>query len=282
MIIISAAAIVALVIGVLLARHELRRRYMPDEPETLRHDLEFWYYGIQPGELHAIRDHVTLIHESMWFGGVQAAIASMRAHGMRTMLTVQEQLFDGAVLRADADVRLRALLQALADAGVLHQVIALYLIDEPDGRGCSDDAVLRACGIARIVSSEFAELRNAKLAVTYSYKRTLPGIDGLDWVGLDDYGLGSGVLISDAWRELLDRLKPHQRCYVVPGGANPWKQHPEAFRRWAHSAPHCMGIMAFMWGERDDSGEVNAGISTNGMSDAYRALGLETRALRGI
>ena len=256
-------------------------RYMPPEPAALRTDLEFWYYGIQPGELDAIADHVTLVHESLWFGGVPAAIASMRRHGMRTMITVQDHLFDGAALRTDAGERLRGLLRELAAAGVLQQVVALYLIDEPDGRGCTDGDVLSACQIARRVANEFAVLDGVKLAVTYSYKRTLPGISGLDWVGLDDYGLGSGVLISDAWLELLNALKPHQRCFVVPGGADPWRQHPEAFRRWAHSAPQCMGIMAFMWGSRDDSGEKNAGIKSNGMAPVYEALGRGILALRG-
>lgn len=256
------------------------RRYMPPAPAALRHDLEFWYYGIQPGELDQIVDDVTLVHESMWFGGVEAAIASMQRHGMRTMVTVQEQVFDGAAVRADAADRLRGLFAAFERAGVLQQVVALYLIDEPDGRSCTDDDVLRACRIARAVALEFPALAGVKLAVTYSYKRTLPGISGLDWVGLDDYGIGSGVLISSEWRELLARLEPHQRCYVVPGGASPWRQDPEAFRRWAHSTPQCMGVMAFMFGQRDDSGEVNDGIATNGMRGAYRALGQEIRSLR--
>ncbi len=56
---------------------------------------------------------------------------------------------------------------------------------------------------------------------------------------------------------------------------------PEAFRRYAHSTPQCVGIMPFMWGSRDDSGEKNAGIKSNGMAPAYEALGHGILALRG-
>jgi len=257
------------------------RRYMPPEPAALRTDLEFWYYGIQPGEHDAVAGHVTMIHESGWYVDAQGIATSMRSHGMRTMLTVQEALWDGNRVHDDAAGRLHALFDTLRDAGVLHQVVALYVIDEPDGRNCSHEDVVRACVLLRQVALDYPALAGVKLAVTYSYKGTLPGIDALDWVGLDDYGLGSGVLVSKQWRQMMSRLRMDQRCFVVPGGADPWRQDPEAFRRYAHSTPQCVGIMPFMWGSRDDSGEKNAGIKSNGMAPVYEALGHGILALRG-
>lgn len=254
---------------------------MPPEPAALRTDLEFWYYGIQPGEHDAVAGHVTMIHESGWYVDAQGIATSMRSHGMRTMLTVQEALWDGNRVHDDAAGRLHALFDTLRDAGVLHQVVALYVIDEPDGRNCSHEEVVRACVLLRQVALDYPALAGVKLAVTYSYKGTLPGIDALDWVGLDDYGLGSGVLVSKQWRQMMSRLRMDQRCFVVPGGADPWRQGPEAFRRYAHSTPQCVGIMPFMWGSRDDSGEKNAGIKSNGMAPVYEALGRGILALRG-
>lgn len=219
-----------------------------------------------------------MIHESGWYLDADGIANSMRSHGMRTMLTVQDQIWDGNQIRLDAADRLRSLFNALQD--VLHQVVALYVIDEPDGRNCTHHDVMSACVLLRQVALDYPALAGVKLAVTYSYKGTLPGIDALDWVGLDDYGKGSGVLIGREWLQMMSHLRPDQRCYVVPGGANPWRQNPEAFRRYAHATPQCIGIMPFMWGPRDDSGEKNDGIKSNGMAPVYEALGREVLGLR--
>lgn len=248
--------------------------YMPPMPTKERTDLEYWYYGLQPGEIEAIRGHVTMVHESEWYGGDAAVIESMQAHGMPTMLNIEPHLWNGSALRPDAAALLGGFFMSLRSAGVLGNVVALYMIDEPDGKGCAAGDVLAACALARQVAERFPELAGVKLACTYSYKRILPGIEGMDWVGLDDYGAGSGVLIGDAWSQLMARLRPDQRCYVVPGGAAPWHQDPEAFRRWAHATPQCMGIMAFMWGPRTEAdGVTYQGIDTSAVKPEYIALG---------
>jgi len=83
--------------------------------------------------------------------------------------------------------------------------------------------------------------------------------------------------VSKPFETMVARLRPDQTYLLVPGGGDPWRQDPEAFRRWAHSDPRCVGILAFMWAERGDDPKNPhmPGIGTNGMAEKYRAMGRE-------
>jgi hypothetical protein len=270
--------LVALAIAAYKAYEYRNRHYMPPTPERLRTDLEFWFYGMQPGDLDATNGSITLAHESLWFGGLDAAIDSMIKHQKPTILTAQEILFDGKSLRSDAGPRMEAAVRKLRSAGVAHLVKYVYVADEPDGVGISNEDMLKAEYIAKAAFLQFDV--PVKTMVTYSTKKTYPGISHIDIVGIDDYGQGSGILKSSLFKDFVSRLADQQQFYLVPGGANPWKQHPEAFVRYAHANPKCFGIMAFLWGERNDSGEVNEGIKTNGMASAYLEAGKAIVSLR--
>lgn len=48
LLLIGALALAGLV-GAVLWQRRRAREYMPPEPQALRGDLMFWYYGLQPG-----------------------------------------------------------------------------------------------------------------------------------------------------------------------------------------------------------------------------------------
>jgi hypothetical protein len=249
--------------------------YMPALPATLRTDLLFGYFHTFDSQATETADHVNVMFESGWFGA-EATALSMRGHGKRTILCLSVECYDfdlGMVPRPDAWQRVISTLQTLEKAGVLHQVIGLYPIDEPDLSRQPDEAVRAMCALVRSAARGFPELAGVQLAVIYANRNTLPGIGAFDWVGLDDYPQREGLLASDLWINMLATLRPEQRVILVPGGADPFRQDPEAFRRYAHRNPQVVGILAFMWA-RQLPGTL-AGIGTNGLADKYRALGKE-------
>jgi hypothetical protein len=247
--------------------------YMPPPAVALRSDLWFAYYLTFDNQAEETADHVTMVHESGWFG-VDATIASMRAHGKPVMLDLSASVYQGSKVQPDPYRRAAAEFQALKDAGVLHQVVALYPIDEPEIHGIDDAAVTWVNGEIRRAASAFPELAGVRLAVIYTSKNVLPGFDSYDWIGMDDYDMGAGLLVSHEWMAIMDRLQPHQGAFLVPGGGDPWRQDPEAFRRYAHSTPKVVGIMPFMWSPRRGQGDA-PGIGANGLASVYRAVGRE-------
>lgn len=275
-ILLSLLLIVGAAFFVLSSRKEKGADFMPPLPAALRTDLWFGYFHTFDDQIAQTRDHVNIVFESGW-SGAQATAASMRDHGQRTILNLSTECYDwanGAMLqRDDASDRIAATFSTLRTAGVLSQVVALYPIDEPDLTGKSDAGVLAMCATVRKAAAAFPELANVKIYVCYANKGTWPGISGADCVGMDDYPLGSGVLASPLFVKMLSLLRADQQHFVVPGGADPFRQDPEAFRRYAHNTPGCMGILAFMWAQQHPG--TLAGIGTNGMADKYRALGLE-------
>ena len=250
--------------------------YMPPPPSVLRTDLWFGYFHTFDDQVAQTSDHVNIIFESGWFGA-EATALSIRVHGKQTILCLSNECYDYAegamVARPDAYDRVTATFNKLASEGVLSKVVALYPIDEPDVSGKSDADILSLCLMVRSAAAHFPALDGVKLAVIYANKGTLPGISGFEWVGLDDYPLREGLLDSDEWSLMLSRLDADQRVMLVPGGADPFRQDPEAFRRYAHNNPKVIGILAYMWAQQYP-GEL-AGIGTNGMADKYRSVGRE-------
>ncbi len=250
--------------------------YVPPAVSVLRTDLLFGYYLTGPGQWQATKDHVNLMFEGQE-NGTAATAVSMKEHGQRTMLNLSGFCYDGVTFRPlpDADIRVRACLQTLKDAGVLQQVIALYPLDEPDQHGLSDAEVTAMCGVVRSVAGEFAELPNVKLAVIYTDQQRWPGFAAHDCVAIDPYDHGSDMFVAAPFLAMLARLAPHQNYFLVPAGGDPWQQDPEPYRRVAQADPRCVGILAFLYITRNDSNPPSAGIGTNGMLPAYRAVGLE-------
>lgn len=249
--------------------------YMPPEPQVKRTDLAFGYYLSTDETIEQIANHSSFIFEHNWDSPADV-IRRMRKHDLPVVLTCTKECFgsfNSATLNPNIETALSDLFDALRDAGCLERVAVLYPIDEPDGRHVDHKTMAECVTIVRQVASRYAELANVKLGVIYSTHMTYPGIEFFDIIGIDKYGMGSNVLISKEFKELNRRRKPGQQIVLVPGGANPWKQDPTAFERYAHSHPEVVGIIAFLWIDYFENGQNNLGIANNGMAETYISLG---------
>lgn len=247
--------------------------YLPPAATQQRTDLFFGYY-VTDETVSQVADHVNIVHESG--ASLQQTIADMQAGRKPTLLGVEGEMFvaldpkgERIAPNPNIEAGLTATFDALRGAGVLSQVVALYPADEPEVHGLDDQQVTSVNTIARTVMARYPELANTKIAVTYTSKGALPGFASYDWIGMDDYDPGAGVLVSGPWQQILARLTPSQRVFIVPGGASPWMQDPEAFVRYAEETPQCVGILTFVW--RDWDG--HTGVANNGMAETYRAAG---------
>lgn len=258
-----------------------RRRtalYMPPAPSALRTDLLYGYYGRDDNQCIETAGQVNLSFELRW-DGVDATINRMKRQPVKTILTVSGELWaDAKTLRPKdhAETLLRQTLDALRAAGVIGQVIGFYIIDEPDLWGASDADVSAACATVRRVAAEYTDLGGCVLACCYSKSGQYPGVSSFDWVGLDDYPEDSNMLIGAALSGLRAALRDDQRIFLVPGGCDPFRGSPEAFRRVAHTDPKVVAIVPFLWIDYNDpQGKPQKGIRSNGMALAYRNLGAE-------
>ena len=249
--------------------------YMPEKPTVLRKDLHFGYYLSSEDSIAAVATHSSFIFEPNW-GTISGLIRRVQSHGLPVVLCVTRECFgdfDSSELSPHIGANLRALFDALRKDSVLDRIAVIYPIDEPDGRHVSHETMSICAQTIKSIAAEYAELANVKLGVIYSTHMTYPGIDEFDIIGLDKYGMGSNVLISKEFKELNKRRQPHQKIILVPGGAEPWKQNPEAFERYAHLHPEVIGIIAFLWIDYTENGETFKGIGSNGMAQTYVELG---------
>lgn len=245
----------------------------PVEIVVARPGLFMGYYLTFDNQIAETADHVNLVHEGGWFG-VDQTIASMRLHGKATMLDLHQTVYEGDSPRPDAEGRAMALFDLLQGAGVLHQVVALYPIDEPQ---VSSETVEAVNAAIRRAASHYPQLSQVKLAVIYDERRQ-PCVPCYDWIGMTYYSQREGVLTSALWTGLAASLRPDQRTFLVPAGGDPFQQDPEPFRRYAHSNPQVIGILPFMWAQQHPSDR--QGIGANGMAPAYRAMGREILSIQ--
>ena len=178
-----------------------------------------------------------------------------RANGLKVILTVERLLYVNGRYRGNADA-VRPLLEQLRRLGMLDLVIGLYPADEPDLH-YSDQDVRSANHDLKTLCAEFPQLGACNLVVIYSDHYPV-GLDSFDWVGWDNYGAGPQVR----------PLGPSQRLILVPGGASPWRESPDAFVATAQTHPEVIAVLAFVYPNYSDFG-----ISTNGMAPAYCRAG---------
>lgn len=249
--------------------------YMPPAPTVERQDLNFGYYLSDDESIQEIANHSTFIFEPNW-GPPEGVIRRAELHNLPIVLTCTKECFgsfESNKPAPDCHARLDALFSKLQSAGILSRVSVLYPIDEPDGRHVSHEDMAAVVDILRSVAQSYPELANVKIGVIYSTHMTYPGIEQFDLIGLDKYGMGSNVLISREFKELKRRRQPHQKIWLVPGGADPWQQDPQAFERYAHLDADVWGIVAFLWIDYFENGALNKGIGSNAVKGKYIALG---------
>lgn len=144
---------------------------------------------------------------------------------------------------------LRALCDAFVAAGVLKYVKVWWMIDEP-GRdvGVSEND-FRQCALdMRTVSAEYPELAGVKYAAIYGDENDPKfAIDLMDYIGMDNYGEGAGIL--SAYVDLESQLLPHQSSMLVPGmyALEGKPMVIEQFLPHMTSNPKCMMMCVFLY-----------------------------------
>jgi hypothetical protein len=160
-----------------------------------------------------------------------------------------------------AGQRITARLDAVRAAGASANLVALYVIDEPEREAqVGAEEIAAACALCRSIAPGLA------LHICYGDGKDYRGVAFIDWAGVDAYGKGAGVLTDDV-QALKAALRADQRLVLYPGGADPWRNDPRPFYDYAQSDPQVVAIVPFIWLAE------HQGIKINGMADAYRAIG---------
>lgn len=235
----------------------------------------FGYYGGVNSTIPEIADHASLAWvmgwnpTGGWMENTALQLAQARNRNLPSVLGIPQ------AYGPDAEDSVRLVFQSLSVQGLLTGIAALYPIDEPDVNGKSNAEVLAANAMLRRVMADFPALRDTKLSVIYGAGSNRPGIASYDWVGMDAYGEGCGVLAA-SYASLKAILRPGQRLMVVPGGADPWKQHPGCFLARAQEDPQVVAVVSFIWFDSwDDITKPDGakGIRSNGMAPIYTEAG---------
>lgn len=229
--------------------------------------MYFGFYGSTPGQLDAVHGFTNLVWTSPWRGrdGQIDDLQQAQSRGLPCILDLTWLLWSGRdyVGSAQARSQLREYFGQLKSLDLLRTVVALYAVDEPDlnlNNAVAD--TLTANRDVRVVLVEMAA--ELPIAVIYGNQGT-PGIESFDWIGRDDYERGGAQTLP---------LLPHQRLMIIAGGADKYRQQPDAFEAFANSHQEVVAFIAFIYDDyTDPGGAFRLGINHNGLLPAYRAAG---------
>ena len=230
------------------------------------HVVDFGYFGTGDGQIAATAGHVSFVHAVDWGDWAKdreaikariiAQMQEARARGVnRIILSTGFLTFDSQCnwLGTKDLLLFKIQLDAL---DLSRMVVMLYPMDEPDVHGCSGATMAQA----------FMQSRAAwtlPIGVIYGPNGPTPGIDQATDVGRDNYGHGPQSL----------NLRPDQHLMLVAGGANPYREDPQAFVDYA-KANNVSVLWAFLFVPyTDPQGKPQLGIGANGMLPAYNAAG---------
>lgn len=246
-------------------------------PAQVRTDLLYGYYSTDDAQPAQVKDHANL-HWETQFQGVDGAVRHMKTMGCSTVLDVSAQLVSRTRDDAGWHSRLLPRLQAVAGLqmlfdrlraeGVLDQVVALVVHDEPNLGDCLPGELPSAVQIVKSVTADYRELKDVKLAVIYAGLNdgeVYPNPELFDWVGLDSYKERSSILANDSYYgNLIKQLNPSQRLILVPGAYV--GQDPEPFVRYANANDRVVAFLPFLWHDVSNADESFKGLG-NGPED---------------
>lgn len=250
-------------------------QFMPALAVTPRTGILYGYYGRDNEQIAPTNGHVNLVFEMRW-DSLADTIARMQEQPLKTVLSVSPDVWANAQTPLpvnQAIANLKNTFDQLRAAGVLDQVIGLYPIDEPDHSNTSDANVTAVNQTIREVAAQYPELKNVVLVTCYANTGRYPGLKSFDWVSVDDYPQGSNALIGPAMTGLRSQLQPGQRLFLIPGGADPFRNDPTAFIREAQNDPLVVAVVPFLWRDYNENGKNNNGIGSNGLAAEYNAAG---------
>lgn len=251
-----------------------------ERPKILRTNLQFGYYASTGNQPQETKGHVNFYHD-MQFEGEQHTIDSILFMQMPVMLGVQYWMYDERnIPKADGESQLLGYLHRLNDARVLKFVTDVYPLDEPDLLGTKADDVIATNAAVRRAFAAFN--MRPRLSVIYGVGFTWQGVASYDDVGFDNYSAGSGIFYNGDFAKLKAVLRADQKIWIVPGGADPWRQDPTAYINYAHSDPQVRGLINFIWPDSTDPKQgYGKGIRTNGLAQKYCRAGREITGVAG-
>lgn len=251
------------------------RQFMPPLPTKLRTDLLYGYYGRDDEQCQTTQGSVNMVIEMRW-DEVSNTVARMKKQPLKTILCLTAECFINRTTPRPVQTMqtmIRQTLDTLKAEGVLNQIIGFYPADEPNIGGLTDANMNLVNQTIRGVIAEYPELNGAILAVIYGSLGNFVGVSTFDWVGMDDYPEGNNVLIENSMKELRGLLRPDQRIILMPGGADPFQNNPEAFRRMAHNDPKVVALVPFLWKNYNANNHDYNGIGANSMKEIYTEVG---------
>ena len=272
-------AIVAVIIAAFIMQG--RKKVPPEpapvfvDPPATRDEILFGYYGDSPTQIAETKDHVNVAMVAGWGNNIPWAdevigrVAEASILHLKSMIMMPFGTYTNGQFSMAAFDALTLVFDRLQQLGYLANVVAIYPVDEPELYNISNEEVVAGNKKIRDLMAKYPELKYTALAVIYSNSPNNPGIETYDWVGIDDYSKGASVLASQ-YTSLVGRLTPEQRTIIIPGGADPWKQDPDAFVNYALNTPQVKLVMPFIWIDNAATG-VGLGIRSNGMMTAYIA-----------
>lgn len=268
-------AVVAAVIFFLATKGKAGDIDIPEAPQ--RKDLLFGYYGCTGDQVAETKDHVNLHWECFW-GGLDKAIADIRAANMTTVLdlggpTLSDYGTMPRTIRPDAEAQLRSLFDRLQSEGVLH--LAKYLLpsDEPNlPENGSVHLLPEIMALIRRVALSYPTLDFAQYGCIYYSDLPMDHIELFDVVGFDQYEEKSGIFAPGAMYERMKkRLRPDQKTWLVPGAT--FGQDPQPFLNFANNNDEVLGIIPFLWGNPHGDPKFDGIHSMPEMRAQYEAVG---------
>ena len=272
-------AIAVIIAALVMSKAKAGDITIPEAPQ--RSDLLFGYYGCTGDQVAETQGHVNLHWECFW-GGVDKAIADMRAANMTTVLDLGGPTLSdyGALprtIRPDAEAQLRALFDRLHSEGVLHLVKYLLPSDEPNlPENGSVHLLPEIMPLIRRVAVSYPALVGVQYGCVYYSDLPMDHIELFDVVGFDQYEEKSGIFAPGAlYERMKKRLRPDQKTWLVPGAT--YGQDPQPFLNFANGNDEVLGIVPFLWRNPHGDPKFDGIHSMPEMREKYRTAGLKIK-----
>ena len=292
----NAMTVILLIVAILGVAYWYKKRPVKEidipAPAKLRTDLYYGYYGCEVGpdvegrlqnQPLETKSHVNFFWEAQ-FNTPEDTVNNILFMKLPTILDVTNNAFSRTTTsgrsftcRPDAEVLLTELFKRLQDAGALKYVVGICPVDEPN-INTTEGELRKAIGVIETVAARFSDLSGFKFTWAYAaMPETYDCIDKVHWVATNDYEKLNTIFdgADGAYNKLVRQLKPHQRTFIIPGGA--FGQNPEPFVNFAHSHPEVIAIVPFCWFGRREKADTWIGIGNplNGRMQQYIEAGLK-------
>lgn len=269
-----------------IKRKKGKEFYTP--PSTQRTDGYVGFYGLKGPQVKETKGFVNLLFECLW-DGLSGAIANMQEAQLPTVLDLNDVIFEGPVrvhpkghkdssvhprnLLPDAEAKLRAALDTIKEAGVLHLVKWFTPTDEPNlPENNAIDAIPEACDLILKVAADYKELSDVGLWIVYYYDRPMDHIERFNVVSFNKYKALSGIFEPGGeYDQLVAKLRPDQRTAIFPGAT--YGQEPSYFLNAMNARSEILAIISFLWRQPHGDKKAPGIVDMAEMRAKYESLG---------